>query len=82
MEIVDFGIAIWVRNIYGKCHILIWVIQGAVVVFGAWSSWTYDYNEYSEDMDNKNYCAYNPMMAAFLILLFEWVNMAFSLPLA
>ena len=50
--------------------------QGSVVVFGAWATWTDDYNEYIQDMDNKNYCAYTPMMTAFVILILKWVNIA------
>jgi len=50
--------------------ILIW---GSVVVFGAWASWTDDYDEYVADPENKNYCAYEPMMYAFVILIIKWV---------
>merc|ERR1719270_1591100 len=42
MSIVEFAMMIW----------------GSVVVFGAWSTWTDDYDEYIADVDNKNYCAY------------------------
>jgi len=52
--------------------ILIW---GSVVVFGAWASWTDDYDEYVADPENKNYCAYEPMMYAFVILIIKWVRM-------
>ena len=58
MTLVDFVMLIW----------------GSVVVFGAWSTWTYDYNEYKEDMDEKNYCMYQPMMTAFVLLLIKWVS--------
>merc|ERR1712018_820562 len=45
----------------------------ALVAFGAWSTWTDDYDEYIADVDNKNYCAYTPMMTAFVILILKWV---------
>jgi len=50
--------------------ILIW---GSVVVFGAWATWTDDYDEYVADPENLNYCAYEPMMYAFVILIIKWV---------
>ena len=46
-----------------------------MVVFGAWASWTDDYDEYVADPENKNYCAYEPMMYAFVILIIKWVRM-------
>ena len=49
-------------------------LQGSVVVFGAWASWTDDYDEYVADTENKNYCAYEPMMYAFVILIIKWVG--------
>merc|ERR1712020_248565 len=57
MSIVEFAMMIW----------------GSVVVFGAWATWTDDYNEYIQDVNNKNYCAYTPMMTAFVILILKWV---------
>eukprot|EP00091_Calanus_sinicus_P020005 TRINITY_DN5256_c0_g1_i5.p1 TRINITY_DN5256_c0_g1~~TRINITY_DN5256_c0_g1_i5.p1 ORF type:complete len:211 (-),score=52.78 TRINITY_DN5256_c0_g1_i5:249-881(-) len=50
--------------------ILIW---GSVVVFGAWAHWTDDYEEYVQDINKMNYCAYEPMMYAFVILILKWV---------
>eukprot|EP00090_Calanus_glacialis_P015274 TRINITY_DN24135_c0_g1_i1.p1 TRINITY_DN24135_c0_g1~~TRINITY_DN24135_c0_g1_i1.p1 ORF type:complete len:211 (-),score=52.58 TRINITY_DN24135_c0_g1_i1:59-691(-) len=50
--------------------ILIW---GSVVVFGAWSSWTDDYDEYAAQPEIFNYCAYTPMVFAFVILLLKWI---------
>ena len=62
----------------GKCMkieiMMKYNLQGSVVVFGAWSTWTDDYDEYIADVDNKNYCAYTPMMTAFVILILKWVN--------
>ena len=52
--------------------------QGSVVVFGAWASWTDDYDEYVADPENKNYCAYEPMMYAFVILIIKWVRLMIS----
>ena len=49
-----------------------------MVVFGAWASWTDDYDEYVADPENKNYCAYEPMMYAFVILIIKWVMMMIS----
>ena len=48
--------------------------QGSVVVFGAWSSWTDDYDEYAAQPEIFNYCANTPMMFAFVILLLKWVR--------
>ena len=58
MTIVDFVMLIW----------------GSVVVFGAWATWTADWNEYQQDPEGLNYCAYNPMMTAFVLLLLKWVS--------
>merc|ERR1711892_339436 len=57
MAAVDFAMLIW----------------GSVVVFGAWSSWTPDYAVYAAAPDDYNYCAYEPMMWAFGILITKWV---------
>ena len=51
--------------------ILIW---GSVVVFGAWATWTDDYDKYKEDTDGFNYCKSTPMKTAFNILIFYWVS--------
>ena len=40
-------------------------LQGYVVVFGAWASWTDNYDEYVADTENKNYCAYKQMTYVF-----------------
>ena len=53
-------------------------MQGSVVVFGSWGSWTYDYQEFLTDKEVLNYCAYTPMMFAFIILLIKWVREAFK----
>ena len=44
-----------------------------MIVFGAWSKWTYDPNKYLTD-GNLNYCEYYPMMFAFVILIIELVS--------
>ena len=46
--------------------ILIW---GSVVVFGSWSKWT------RKDPISNDYCAFTPMMTAFVILIIKWVLM-------
>merc|ERR1712029_472975 len=53
MTIVDFAMLIW----------------GSVVVFGAYSTWTYD----EADVAMEEYCAYTPYMTAFIILLLKWI---------
>jgi hypothetical protein len=47
------------------------MIWGSFVVFGAYSSWSYE----EKDQDNKDlsYCPYTPFMFAFVILILEWV---------
>jgi len=57
MTIVDFAMLIW----------------GSVVVFGAWATWTDNYEEYEKDPENMNYCMNQPMMTAFVILILKWV---------
>ena len=47
--------------------------QGSIVVFGAWATWTDDYDKFLADPDIYNYCAYEPMMWAFGILVTKWV---------
>ena len=34
-------------------------LQECVIVFGAWSTWTYDYAEYVTDLEIYNYCVYD-----------------------
>ena len=58
MTIVDFVMLIW----------------GSVVVFGAWATWTSDLDKYNANMDELNYCEYQPMVFAFSILLIKWVS--------
>ena len=53
--------------------IVFYSVQGSVVVFGSWASWTDDYEEYLSDVEVFNYCAHTPMMFAFIILLLKWV---------
>ena len=54
-------------------------IWGSIVVFGAYSSWTYA----AENKDNKDdellYCPYTPFMLAFVLLIVEWVLKPFLL---
>jgi len=57
MTIVDFVMLIW----------------GSVVVFGAWSTWTDDYDRFQTE-EGLNYCMNTPMMTAFVLLLLKWVS--------
>ena len=56
--IVDFAMTIW----------------GSVVVFGAWASWTWKWEEYNNNTDDMNFCEYTPMVFAFVLLIFKWVS--------
>ena len=40
-------------------------------MLGAYGEWTYD----EDDAKKDNYCAYVPMMTAFVILILKWVRM-------
>ena len=75
MIIVDLIILIWVRDytVHYPCTIYP-LLQGSVVVFGAWSSWTPDYAEYAAQPGVYNYCDHTPMLFAFVILLLKWVG--------
>ena len=53
-------------------------LQESKVVFGAWASWTDNYEEYAADVENKNYCAYEPMMFAFVYLVCQWVGQIYQ----
>ena len=57
MGIVDFAMLIW----------------GSVVVFGAWATWTDDFETYKGNPEELNFCENTPMMAAFIILILKWV---------
>ena len=57
MAIVQFAMLIW----------------GSVVVFGAWATWTDDFEKYKNNVDELNYCKYDPMTFAFSLLLIKWV---------
>jgi len=65
MTIIDFVMLIW----------------GSVVVFGAWATWTDDLEKYNADKDGLNYCVYNPMMFAFVILLIKWIMIPLAIAL-
>ena len=53
---------------------IVMIIWGAVVVFGAWASWTDDFEKYSENKDDFNFCKYTPMIFAFRLLILQWVS--------
>merc|ERR1711997_253507 len=57
MTLIDFVMLIW----------------GSVVVFGAWATWTEDYDEYKANPEELNYCRDTPMYFAFSILLIKWI---------
>ena len=50
------------------------IIWGSVVVFGAWGSWTWKWEEYNNNTDDMNFCEYTPMVFAFVLLIFKWVS--------
>ena len=61
MHIIDFAMIIW----------------GAVVVFGAWATWTDDIEKYHDPTLMEfgvNYCKETPMTFAFSILIIKWVS--------
>jgi len=53
----EFGLAIW----------------GSVVVFGAYSTWTY------EEAVDETFCDYTCFMFAFVLLILRWVTMPFAI---
>jgi len=65
MTIVDFVMLIW----------------GSVVVFGAWANWTDDWEKYSGDKEAMNFCEYQPMMTAFVLLLIKWIMIPLAIVL-
>ena len=65
-------------TIFESEEILNFCFQGSVVVFTAWATWTNNYEDYAADVENKNYCAYEPMMYAFVILVTKWARIFFS----
>jgi len=60
------GLVLAIANIV----VLIW---GSVVVFGAYSEWTYK----EEDKLKIQYCAYTPFITAFVLLIIDWVLLPF-----
>ena len=61
-SLFGFGVTIW----------------GSIVVFGAYSTWTYTKdNEGSGNGntsgDDDDYCPYTPFMFAFVLLILEWI---------
>ena len=46
------------------------LIWGSVVVFGAWSGLTEEWDEAQHD----DYCPYSPMVMAFVLLILKWVS--------
>ena len=46
------------------------LLQGSIVVFGAYSDWTTD----AVDTKNQNYCAKPAFECAFVLLLLQWVK--------
>merc|ERR1711890_123972 len=59
-------------NIISGCLIIanfVVLLWGSVVVFGRYGVWT----DRTEDIGNENYCAYTPFMAAFIILIMNWL---------
>ena len=54
-------------------------IWGSIVVFGAYSSWSYDKKDMGKKNDEHEYCPYTPFMMAFVLLILEWVLKPFLL---
>lgn len=52
---------------------VVMLLWGSVVVFGAWPFWTYDYSKYAQDPEQYNFCEYQPMVAALVILIIKWL---------
>merc|ERR1712110_1206517 len=46
-----------------------------------WATWTDDWNAYQQDPEGLNYCAYNPMMTAFVLLLLKWIMIPVAIAL-
>ena len=59
----SFGVTIW----------------GSIVVFGAYSSWSYKIKDKNNNEDDFSYCPYTPFMLAFVLLILEWVLKPFIL---
>lgn len=55
-------------------------IWGTIVVFGYYSSWSYNKIEAGLDIE-KYYCAYTPYMFAFVLLIITWVLLPFIIGL-
>ena len=75
---IDFGEMVGMAVISFSSSVMIIVdltmlIWGSVVVFGAWSNWTDDFNAYKANPEEMNFCQYTPMMTAFVIILLKWV---------
>ena len=49
------------------------LLQGSVVVFSAYSTWTSD----DDDSENPNYCVEPAFECAFALLIFLWVKSCF-----
>jgi len=56
--------------VFAQFCIAIW---GSILVFGWYSSWTY------ESKDNEGYCGYTPYMYSFVMLLLAWCTLPFLL---
>ena len=75
---IDFGEKVGMAVISFSSSVMIIVdmtilILGSVVVFGAWSNWTDNFNAYKANPEEMNFCEHTPMMTAFVILLLKWV---------
>merc|ERR1712115_39916 len=67
-ESFGLGILTFGKGIMAVVNFVI-IIWGSVVVFGAWSDWSYA----PEDSDKEIYCPYTPMMFVFVQLIVYWV---------
>merc|ERR1711997_119648 len=69
--LVSNSINTWAK-IYKKCAERDGKIDCGVE-FGAWATWTDDLAKYNDNMEELNYCKYQPMIFAFSILLIKWI---------
>jgi len=61
--------ALWIGN-------LVVIIWGTIVVFGNYSTWTYEAPEEGTPT-NMDYCDYTPFMFAFVLLILDWIILPF-----
>ena len=69
--LVGIIVSIWVRMGHNKDPSIILIPhQDSVLVFGSYSSWTYD----KLDLASPAYFIKSPFMCAFMLLILQWVS--------